>query len=68
MKKSSNPMESTNGSLHTYGWKPGVPDRRDVRYGEVRSIPATLPANVDLRTLCSKGEDQGDLNSVAPQY
>lgn len=46
-----------------YGWLPDLPDNRDHLYGAVRKIPAKLPAMVDLRTGCSKVEDQGDLGS-----
>jgi C1A family cysteine protease len=47
----------------SYGWLPDIPDNRDHVYGAVRKIPAKLPASVDLRPLCSKVEDQGDLGS-----
>jgi C1A family cysteine protease len=46
-----------------YGWLPDLPDHRDILYTAVRKVPAKLPAAVDLRSLCSKVEDQGDLGS-----
>jgi C1A family cysteine protease len=46
-----------------YGWVPDLPDHRDILYSSVRSIPANLPPHVDLRNLCSKVEDQGQLGS-----
>jgi C1A family cysteine protease len=46
-----------------YGWRPDVPDSRDIRYGAVRPVPAQLPPAVDLRSLCSPVESQGGLNS-----
>jgi C1A family cysteine protease len=49
--------------LHTYGWKPDLPDHRDIRYGAVYGIPPKLPKNVDLRPICSAVEDQGTLGS-----
>jgi C1A family cysteine protease len=46
-----------------YGWVPDLPDRRDVLYRAVRKVPLKLPPAVDLRPLCSKVEDQGELGS-----
>jgi C1A family cysteine protease len=61
--KAIRPKQSSNGSTRTYGWKPDVPDHRDLLYGSVRRTPAMLPEKVDLRPLCSRVEDQGNLNS-----
>lgn len=61
-KTVSRPKSSMQSKL-SYGWKPDLPDRRDLRYGAVRPIPAKLPDKVDLRPLCSRVENQGDLNS-----
>ncbi len=36
----------------TYGWIPDIPDQRDIRYGAVLQVSATLPASVDLRSQC----------------
>jgi C1A family cysteine protease len=47
----------------TYGWVPDVPDQRDYLLSAVLKMPARLPAKVDLRPLCSKVEDQGQLGS-----
>jgi C1A family cysteine protease len=46
-----------------YGWVPDIPDQRDYLFSAVRKVPAKLPAKVDLRPLCSKVEDQGQLGS-----
>lgn len=46
-----------------YGWVPDLPDHRDILYSAVRKVPAKLPPSVDLRPLCSKVEDQGNLGS-----
>jgi C1A family cysteine protease len=46
-----------------YGWVPDVPDQRDYLLSAVLRVPAKLPAKVDLRPLCSKVEDQGQLGS-----
>lgn len=46
-----------------YGWVPDVPDQRDYLLSAVLRIPAKLPGKVDLRPLCSKVEDQGQLGS-----
>jgi C1A family cysteine protease len=47
----------------TYGWVPDVPDQRDYLLSAVLKVPARLPSRVDLRPLCSKVEDQGQLGS-----
>jgi C1A family cysteine protease len=49
--------------MHGYGWVPDVPDQRDYLLSAVMRIPAKLPSKVDLRPLCSKVEDQGQLGS-----
>ena len=46
-----------------YGWVPDVPDQRAYLLSAVLRIPAKLPRQVDLRPLCSKVEDQGQLGS-----
>jgi C1A family cysteine protease len=46
-----------------YGWVPDLPDHRDILYTAVRRVPAKLPTAVDLRSLCSAVEDQGELGS-----
>jgi len=46
-----------------YGWVPDLPDQRDFLYSAVRPVPATLPSAMDLRSLCSPVENQGDLGS-----
>ncbi len=45
-----------------YGWKPDVPDQRDLLYRAI-SPRLTLPKSVDLRSWCSDVEDQGRLGS-----
>ena len=44
-----------------YGWIPDVPDQRD--YPFKLAAPVKLPSSVDLRSLCSPVEDQGNLGS-----
>jgi len=46
-----------------YGWVPDIPDQRDYLLSAVLKVPARLPEKVDLRPLCSKVEDQGQLGS-----
>jgi C1A family cysteine protease len=46
-----------------YGWKPDLPDNRDKMYGALRKVPEKLPPIVDLRSMCSPVEDQGELGS-----
>ena len=47
----------------TYGWKPDLPDHRDIRYSAVYKIPKKLPPSADLRLLCPPVENQGKLGS-----
>jgi len=64
-KKSVKKTRTTNTGrrISGYGWIPDLPDGRDYLFGARRAIPATLPASVDLRPLCSPVEDQGQLGS-----
>jgi C1A family cysteine protease len=52
-----------NAAEHSYGWKPDLPDQRDIRYGAVYRVLKKLPKSADLRPICSAVEDQGDLGS-----
>jgi len=47
--------------LRTYGWRPDLPDDRDITYSTIYKIPKTLPSKVDLRPLCPDVENQGQL-------
>ncbi len=46
-----------------YGWVPDLPDHRDFYYNQVRAVPPSLPASVDLRSKCQPVENQGQLGS-----
>jgi C1A family cysteine protease len=46
-----------------YGWVPDRPDYRDQLYAAIAAPPKKLPSQVDLRTGCSRVEDQGQLGS-----
>jgi C1A family cysteine protease len=61
-KKVSTTKRTKKGKL-AYGWVPDLPDQRDFLYSAVRKVPAKLPPAVDLRPLCPKVENQGDLGS-----
>jgi C1A family cysteine protease len=50
-------------SKRVYGWKPDIPDQRDIRYAAVYKIPKKLPQKAELRPLCPAIEDQGNLGS-----
>ena len=63
MAKSKTAGSERNRRQHSYGWVPDLPDQRDILYGAVRAIPARLPPSVDLRSICSPVEDQGNLGS-----
>ncbi len=54
--------KKTLAKRHSYGWVPDLPDRRDYLYSALRRV-VRLPKAVDLRPLCSKVEDQGNLGS-----
>jgi C1A family cysteine protease len=60
-------MSENNNIKHRYGWRPDIPDRRDFLYGDIRKPTVEeiikLPPSVDLRFICSKVEDQGNLGS-----
>jgi len=58
-------LASKNGLVgkRVYGWVPDIPDQRDYLLSAVLKVPAKLPRQVDLRPLCSKVEDQGQLGS-----
>jgi C1A family cysteine protease len=50
--------------IKQYGWKPQLPDFRDMKMGLERAKkPATLPRYVDLRPLMPAIYDQGNLSS-----
>lgn len=47
-----------------YGWKPDIPDHRDIMYGAVLlKVPSKLPLMVDLRPMCPPVRNQGNLGS-----
>jgi len=46
-----------------FGWIPDIPDQRDYLLKTILRVPAKLPRKMDLRPLCSKVEDQGQLGS-----
>ncbi|MDD5434701.1 MAG: C1 family peptidase [Nitrospira sp.] len=55
--------KKSSAKVSGYGWVPDLPDHRDIMYSAVRKVPRKLPASADLRSMCSKVEDQGDLGS-----
>ncbi len=62
-RRNRNSKNSPNGKRTVYGWVPDIPDQRDYLLSAVLKVPKKLPTKVDLRPLCSKVEDQGDLGS-----
>jgi len=54
-------------TTNAYGWVPDLPDHRDYLYSAMRPVPTALPLRVDLRSFCSKVEDQGSLGSCTAQ-
>lgn len=56
-----------------YGWKPDLPDHRDLCYAAPRRVTRTLPDKVDLRPLCPPVYNQGAIgsctgNAIAAAY
>lgn len=56
-----------------YGWKPDLPDHRDICYAAPRRVARTLPEKVDLRPLCPPVYNQGEIgsctgNAIAAAY
>lgn len=50
-------------SITRYGWKPDLPDSRDLRYAAPAHVITALPPMVDLTNQCPPVYDQGDLGS-----
>jgi C1A family cysteine protease len=46
-----------------FGWKPDIPDHRDLMYAAPRAMLKELPPSTDLRAQCPKVYDQADLGS-----
>ncbi|HTX99294.1 MAG TPA: C1 family peptidase [Bacteroidota bacterium] len=61
-RKSSSPA-APKTTIRGYGWVPDLPDQRDFLYRSIRVAPPVLPHQVDLRSLCSPVENQGNLGS-----
>lgn len=60
----SSGLSNANGVF--FGWKPELPDHRDLPYAAMRMAlekPLALPAHVDLRPQCPPIYDQGHLGS-----
>jgi C1A family cysteine protease len=49
--------------IQRYGWKPDLPDPRDVTYSGPLHIQQQLPPTADLRSKCPPVYDQGALGS-----
>ena len=53
-----------NNVLRNYGWKPDLPDVRDLMFERSRTlITKVLPVSIDLRSQCPPVYDQGSLGS-----
>ncbi|NVO20551.1 MAG: C1 family peptidase [Bacteroidetes bacterium] len=46
-----------------YGWRPDLPDQRDLMYSAPHALVKKLPAKVDLSPDCPPVYDQGELGS-----
>jgi C1A family cysteine protease len=63
MGKKTRASKNSFAGERGYGWVPDIPDQRDYLLSAVLKVPPKLPSKVDLRPLCSKVEDQGQLGS-----
>src|SRR5688572_12671753 len=58
-------------TIRRLGWKPDVPDQRDLWYHNFKAVPGRLTPRkdkiVDLRSLCPPIWAQGDLGSCTAQ-
>jgi C1A family cysteine protease len=61
--KKNSSSQNSRTKKGAYGWVPDIPDQRDYLLSAVLKVPTRLPSRVDLRPLCSKVEDQGQLGS-----
>jgi C1A family cysteine protease len=52
-----------NRTASHYGWKPDLPDYRDLVYAAPEAVLAALPAKIDLTAKCPPVYDQGQLGS-----
>jgi len=50
-------------NISWYGWRPDLPDHRDLIYIAARKTLQQLPAKIDLRKNCPAVYDQGQLGS-----
>jgi len=62
------PKKHTKGalgqqSIGKYGWRPDLPDQRDLLYATPHPVALALPSRVDLRPGCPPVYDQGQLSS-----
>ena len=46
-----------------YGWRPDLPDYRDLMYAAPQALMKKLPSKVDLRKFCPPVYNQGELGS-----
>jgi C1A family cysteine protease len=57
------PSGLTPRNVQRYGWKPDLPDPRDLMFSAPQPVLASLPPKVDLRRGCPPVYDQGQLGS-----
>lgn len=57
-KRGRHPVQSGK-----YGWRPDLPDQRDLIYATPHPVALALPSKVDLRPGCPPVYDQGQLSS-----
>jgi C1A family cysteine protease len=67
IKESVSPAEKPDNlpryTIARYGWKPDLPDHRDLMYAAPLTTLKQLPSNKDLRKGCPPVYDQGQLGS-----
>lgn len=60
---SSQNIKPKSRSIHWYGWRPNLPDHRDLVYKTTARLLRLLPLKIDLRNDCPPVYNQGQLGS-----
>jgi C1A family cysteine protease len=62
-RKTISSIKTSVSQKFRYGWVPDLPDQRDFLYSAVRPAALKIPQHLDLRSICSPVENQGNLGS-----
>ncbi len=56
-------LRSSTRKIAGFGWKPDLPDQRDLTYSVPHAISKNIPPRIDLRRGCPPVYDQGRIGS-----